>query len=109
MGTRNLTGIWIDGNFKVAQYGQWDGYPSSAGAEIADTLKLIMAEDGMVRLSDNVRRCVALSDKDVKAKYAEMGIEGDWITLGDAKRFKEAYPQLDRDMGRSIIRYVYEE
>lgn len=26
MGTRNLTVVYIDGKYKVAQYGQWDGY-----------------------------------------------------------------------------------
>ena len=35
MGTRNLTMV-IDraGKLKVAQYGQWDGYPSGQGATI---------------------------------------------------------------------------
>jgi len=27
MGTRNLTCVMKDGQYKVAQYGQWDGYP----------------------------------------------------------------------------------
>ena len=26
MGTRNLTAVFMDGEYKVAQYGQWDGY-----------------------------------------------------------------------------------
>lgn len=40
MGTRNLTMV-IDqeGVKKVAQYGQWDGYPSGVGADILDFLK----------------------------------------------------------------------
>ena len=35
MGTRNLTMV-IDkrGDLKVAQYGQWDGYPEGWGVEI---------------------------------------------------------------------------
>ena len=31
MGTRNLTAVYIDGEYKVAQYGQWDGYPEGQG------------------------------------------------------------------------------
>ena len=40
MGTRNLTMV-IDqeGEVKVAQYGQWDGYPSGVGVGIVSFLK----------------------------------------------------------------------
>lgn len=40
MGTRNLTFV-IDkeGQVKVAQYGQWDGYPSGQGATILEFAK----------------------------------------------------------------------
>jgi len=40
MGTRNMTMV-IDqeGAKKVAQYGQWDGYPSGVGADILNFLK----------------------------------------------------------------------
>ena len=31
MGTRNLTVVFMDGEYKVAQYGQWDGYPEGQG------------------------------------------------------------------------------
>lgn len=34
MGTRNLTAVYLDGQYKVAQYGQWDGYPEGRGGLI---------------------------------------------------------------------------
>jgi len=39
MGTRNLTMVISNGKTKVAQYGQWDGYPSGQGAAILNFFK----------------------------------------------------------------------
>lgn len=39
MGTRNLTCVFIDGKYKIAQYGQWDGYPSGQGAIILNFIR----------------------------------------------------------------------
>lgn len=33
MGTRNTTRIYFNNELKVAQYGQWDGYPSGQGKD----------------------------------------------------------------------------
>lgn len=38
MGTRNLTTVIKNGEFKVAQYGQWDGYPTGQGQKIVEFL-----------------------------------------------------------------------
>ena len=39
MGTRNLTMVVKDGKYKVAQYGQWDGYPRGQGVTVLNFLK----------------------------------------------------------------------
>lgn len=44
MGTRNLTIVFIDGEYRVAQYGQWDGYPEGAGVNILRFLRDEMDE-----------------------------------------------------------------
>ena len=38
MGTRNLTMVISNGQTKVAQYGQWDGYPSGVGLSLLSFL-----------------------------------------------------------------------
>lgn len=38
MGTRNLTIVKYNDQIKVAQYGQWDGYPKGVGQGIVDFL-----------------------------------------------------------------------
>lgn len=42
MGTRNLTCVVVDGVYKVAQYGQFDGYPSGQGATALEFLHSIL-------------------------------------------------------------------
>lgn len=39
MGTRNITRVISEGQLKVCQYCQWDGYPTSAGKEIVDFIR----------------------------------------------------------------------
>ena len=39
MGTRFLTAVFADGQYRVAQYGQWDGYPEGAGVNILHFLR----------------------------------------------------------------------
>ena len=38
MGTRNLTCVYKNGEYRVAQYGQWDGYPEGQGVTILEFL-----------------------------------------------------------------------
>lgn len=39
MGTRHLITVVKDGKNKIAQYGQWDGYPSGQGVTVLQFLK----------------------------------------------------------------------
>lgn len=39
MGTRNITRVISEGQLKVCQYCQWDGYPTGAGKEIVDFIR----------------------------------------------------------------------
>ena len=39
MGTRHMVGVVLDGDFKIAQYGQWDGYPEGQGKTVLDFLR----------------------------------------------------------------------
>lgn len=60
MGTRNLTLIQVDGETKVAQYGQWDGYPSGRGVAILEVLR----NADLQKLKDRVRALRATPDSD---------------------------------------------
>lgn len=103
MGTRGLTKV-IDKNgiTKVAQYGQWDHYPSGQGANILNFLtedfsivkKLEMALDKCEFVSDDVRSVIY-------AGYAERYPESD-----EMDRFTVILPNFSRDTGSDILKVI---
>ena len=44
MGTRHLVCVVAGGEVKVAQYGQWDGYPSGQGRSVLDFVRGIVSQ-----------------------------------------------------------------
>ena len=44
MGTRSLIAVQLDGEYKIAQYSQWDGYPEGQGLGCLNFLKTCMVE-----------------------------------------------------------------
>lgn len=104
MGTRNLTCVVADGEYKVAQYCQWDGYPSGQGLEILNFL----TKNNVTKnenFKSNVRNCQEITPEIHKQYLVECGADPDseWIGMDVSKRFKEAYPQLHRDTGAGIL------
>lgn len=57
MGTRHLICVVLDGDFRVAQYGQHDGQPGGAGAEVVRFLRRVDLETFKTR----VRSCRLLT------------------------------------------------
>ena len=94
MGTRNLTAVFIDGEYKVAQYGQWDGYPEGQGMTALHFLREEMDEAVQapfaIRPSLTGRTC-----ETTRSTEWEDGL----ITLNDADRMKKDYPEFSRDTG----------
>lgn len=60
MGTRHLTIVKDEGKTKVAQYGQWDGYPEGQGATILDFLN----KYNLTRFREKLGRVRFLGDND---------------------------------------------
>ena len=89
MGTRNLTAVMMDKEYKIAQYGQWDGYPEGQGRTILN----------FIHKTDLNAFKEAL--KDVR-----------WITEDESKKvvgtpdWPNVYPHLSRDAGGEILQMV---
>lgn len=92
MGTRNLTMVFKDGDYKLAQYGQWDGYPEDSGLTVLTFLRDKMDRELFLA---NLGKCTAITFEDVQARFDKTkdGFEG-------------AFPSLCRNIGAGILELV---
>lgn len=100
MGTRNLTKV-IDSNgvIKVAQYGQWDGYPSGQGLNALYHATAHRAiEAGLAK----VRWATEKELSEIYSKFDKMNQLG----TDDFKNFNLLYPNLTRDTCADILGVV---
>jgi hypothetical protein len=111
MGTRHIT-IVIDeqGNKKVSQYGQWDGYPEGQGYNILETLK---DESIVSKLKENLNKCrfIDVEGKDKKFIESYNANAPTWSNEPDKrtdeqKRWFGTY--IHRDVGSDILRNIAE-
>lgn len=104
MGTRNLTVVKLRGKTKVAQYGQWDGYPTGQGQEIADFLKTV----DLPTFKKQVAKLGVYTKADIEQAYKEAGANpGDeWVSIEVSERKNEAHPALNRDHGAGILALI---
>ena len=117
MGTRNLTCVVLDGKYKVAQYGQWDGYPASAGVTVYEFLKKMMeiTHNGapanyLLRFYENLRKCRFISDDELQKLWVECGATpgSDTVGMDVADKFKGVHPTLSRDTGAGILNVIFD-
>lgn len=95
MGTRNLTMVKLNNKTKVAQYCQWDGYPTGVGSDIADFIqKELIRNNRLDEFKNKVDKLKWMSSKEAD-KLWEM-----------AKNKKKQCPELHRDTGPNILNLI---
>ena len=72
MGTKNLTCVYCNGAYRVAQYGQWDGYPDGQGITALTFLRDKMNIEEFTR---KIMLCKALTKDELTAicRWQELG------------------------------------
>ncbi len=98
MGTRNLLKITCDGALRVAQYGQYDGYPAGVGQDLFNRLTDILCDGEKLKLfKERLGQCVfARSDNNMVHNYTSVSSEiiqklldsADGLTLLDSRQFE---------------------
>lgn len=114
MGTRNLTAVVKDGDFKVAQYGQWDGYPSGQGKTALEFLHTV----DMDAFRAAIDRCRFLTDDEEEACYGtleeELSALAEHLAHNDAgrkaiaasRREAGSLTHLSRDVCADILNVI---
>lgn len=90
MGTRHLTMVVHNDTIKLAQYGQWDGYPEGQGQTVVDFLNLRYDKETFIK---NLNSLQFLTDDELDE------IQKD-------KEWSKQYPQMSRDMGADILNAI---
>jgi hypothetical protein len=103
MGTRNLTKV-IDstGRTRVAQYGQWDGYPEYTGTRILEFIK----EHKMLNKIENALRKVHFINDVEAEEFSKPYTTDGWMNMDQADTFSTIYPNLTRDTGCDILKVL---
>ncbi len=70
MGTRHMIGVVKDGQYKVGQYGQWDGYPSGQGSVVLDFLRSADLND----FRESLNKCRFITQDEADKRYAKAGL-----------------------------------
>jgi hypothetical protein len=100
MGTRNLTVVKnLEGVTKIAQYGQWDGYPQHSGIKALEFLRDKVNRDNLLVELQNVE---FITDKECDELYNSSKSSTDW----ENKEFLNEFPGLHRDTGIDILSVV---
>ena len=108
MGTRSLTCVVLDGKFKVAQYGQFDGYPSGQGSTALAIMREIVSQNKIERFTGKVRLLNKLTDAQHKQLWIDVGADPskDYVSMEIGNAFDEKHPELSRRTGAEILSLV---
>lgn len=109
MGTRGLTMVLVDGVERVAQYGQWDHYPSGQGVKILTFCKKnLRTKRQRAEFLGKVRRCGFISDTEIQERWVACGAkpDSDFVSMDVSAEFERRYPALSRDTGGEILHLI---
>lgn len=92
MGTRGLTIVKLGGKVKVAQYGQWDHYPTGQGKTIAEFIRNKL---DLKKFKKQVQKLKFVSDSAINSIVTE--------------NLLEEFPEFHRDTGARILELIQED
>jgi len=106
MGTRHLIAVHADGQYKIAQYGQWDGYPSGQGLTVLEFCRTMDRE----KFKAAIARTFQPTEEQIKQWWQDVGHDIEksdgWVSSHIADKFNANHPSLSRNTGGDILKMV---
>lgn len=99
MGTRNLTIVQKNGEYKVAQYGQWDGMPNGNGLKVLGFARNLSNLPFRNEFDEKVAAASYFTKNEIEDVYQK-------IREGTILDIENEYPQLCRNMGAGVLEFV---
>lgn len=96
MGTRHLIVVQKNGEYKVAQYGQFDGYPRFQGIRVLNFAKNL----------NNLRFRAEFEDKVSALEFASIDYINEIVTQDP--NWEESHPELSRNTSAEILSLIME-
>jgi hypothetical protein len=103
MGTRNLTIVQSNNAIKVAQYCQWDGYPTGQGVRILTLLAGLVTANLIPAFKERVDALTTWTPEERNEAWASVGVTGDMATMEQANALRAKHPELSRDTGAEVL------
>lgn len=97
MGTRHLTIVKQKGEIKVAQYGQWDGYPDGAGINAVNFLHEIRSPEMMERFRRRIELVRWATEQEIESINEAMEMSG------LSEPLNMLYPEFSRDTSTNLL------
>jgi len=106
MGTRNLTAVMLNGEYRIAQYGQWDGNPAGQGLVALNFLRKM----DTTKFIEAVDRCRFVTDEEYEQLWVNCGCppNDQYPSPEVCSAFDKKHPQFSRDNGAGVLKMVYE-
>lgn len=107
MGTRNLVCVVLNHEYKIAQYGQWDGYPSGQGLTLLHFLRDRMDKNLFLTKLTCLARWV--TDEEVKEAWAKAGHtkdKGPFVSFDTVAIYDKFMPFHSRDHGAKVLEMI---
>ena len=104
MGTRNLVCVMKDREYRVAQYGQWDGYPDGQGIDVLKFLKTYNKE----KFLNNLDKYIQFgTDEQIQEQWIQCGSDGSgWCTSDISDKHDQLFPENSRNTGAGILSII---